>query len=55
MNAIGQRTDVAQSGTAFAAAHTLDWAYNARGELTEEDHSDNGRGYPKTCCGHVSV
>ena len=43
VNAIGQRTDVAQSGTAFAAAHTLDWGYNARGELTEEDHSDNTR------------
>jgi len=40
VNDLGQRTSLSKSGTAFGAAQTLAWGYNARGEVTQEDHND---------------
>jgi len=39
VNALGQRTNVATSGTAFSGTPTWDWGYNARGEVTQADSS----------------
>ena len=41
VNNIGQRTGLASNGTAFATSNTLAWSYNAAGEVTAADHSDN--------------
>jgi hypothetical protein len=41
VNVLGQRTGVATSGTAFSGGYALGWAYNARGELQEEDFGAN--------------
>lgn len=38
-NALGQRTTRSQSGTAFAAAATESFGYNAKGEVTSSAHS----------------
>ena len=35
VNAIGQRTDVSQSGTAFAAARSIQWGYDPLGQVTK--------------------
>ena len=42
VNALGQRTDVAQSGTAFATARTIAWGYDALGQVTKADASITG-------------
>jgi len=39
VNALGQRTNVATSGTAFSGTPTWDWGYNARGEVIQADSS----------------
>ncbi|MFC4991952.1 RHS repeat domain-containing protein [Rubritalea tangerina] len=41
VNALGQREDVARSGSAFTSAHTESWNYNAKGEVVTADHSTN--------------
>lgn len=40
VNAIGRRSTLAASGSAFSAARNIGWSYNARGEVTSADHSD---------------
>lgn len=42
VNALGQRTSVATSGTAFTGASNWDWGYNACGELTKADSNVSG-------------
>jgi RHS repeat-associated protein len=34
VNALGQRTNLATDGTAFASSHTTDWGYDALGQVT---------------------
>ncbi|MFC4992846.1 RHS repeat domain-containing protein [Rubritalea tangerina] len=41
VSALGQREDVARSGSAFSSAHTESWNYNAKGEVVTADHSTN--------------
>lgn len=43
VNSLGQRTGLTTTGTAFTTPNTLAWNYNARGELTTADHSDNAQ------------
>ena len=40
-NTLGQRTNVARSGTEMSATNTIGWTYNTRGELSEEDYGAN--------------
>ena len=42
VNSIGQRINVARSGSAISAANSIGWTYNNRGELVEEDFGANG-------------
>jgi RHS repeat-associated protein len=42
VNAIGQRTNVAQSGTAFAAARSTAWGYDSLGQVTRADSTIPG-------------
>jgi RHS repeat-associated protein len=42
VNAIGQRTALAASGSAFASARSTAWAYDSLGQLTASDSSVNG-------------
>ena len=39
VNATGQRTDVSQAGTAFAAARGITWGYDSLGQVTKADHN----------------
>ncbi len=39
MNAIGQRTNVEQGGTAFSSARGIAWGYDALGQVTSADSS----------------
>jgi len=39
VNAIGQRSNVAQTGTAFANSPTIDWTYDAMGQVVSADSS----------------
>ncbi len=39
VNAIGQRTDVAQTGTAFQAVRGIAWGYDSLGQVIKSDHS----------------
>jgi RHS repeat-associated protein len=41
VNDIGQRTALAMSGSAYTAPPSIQWSYNARGEVTGAAHSDN--------------
>ena len=43
VNSLGQRTALTTTGSAFTTPNTLAWNYNARGELTTADHSDNAQ------------
>ena len=43
VNAIGQRTNLSTTGTAFTSSNTLAWSYNARGELATADHNDSSQ------------
>ena len=42
VNAIGQRTNVAQTGTAFGSVRDIAWGYNAKGEVTKADSTIPG-------------
>ena len=42
VNAIGQRTDVSQSGTAFATARDIAWGYDPLGQVTKADSTIPG-------------
>ena len=42
MNAIGQRSNVAQSGTAFAGSRDITWAYDPLGQVTRADSTIPG-------------
>jgi RHS repeat-associated protein len=42
VNAIGQRSNVAQTGTAFAAARSTAWAYDPLGQVTRADSTIPG-------------
>jgi RHS repeat-associated protein len=42
VNALGQRSSVATSGSAFTGTPTWDWGYNARGEVTKADSNVTG-------------
>jgi RHS repeat-associated protein len=42
VNAIGQRSNVAQTGTAFAAARSTAWAYDPLGQVTRADSTISG-------------
>ena len=42
MNNIGQRTATSQSGSAFAAARSIDWGYDALGQVTKADSTIPG-------------
>lgn len=46
VNAIGQRTEVAAFGTAFSSAKTTGWGYDALGQVTSADSTDNAAAYP---------
>ncbi|MGJ8635073.1 MAG: hypothetical protein ACSHX7_14250 [Luteolibacter sp.] len=50
VNAIGQRTDVAQAGTAFAAARSITWGYDSLGQVTSADSIAQGQ----TLCGEFA-
>jgi hypothetical protein len=39
VNHLGQRTGVNKAGTAFSSTRTIDWGYNAKGEVVKADHS----------------
>jgi YD repeat-containing protein len=39
VNAIGQRTNVSQDGTAFQAIRAIGWGYDSLGQVTSADHS----------------
>ena len=41
VNAIGQRTDLAQSGLAFVSARSTTWGYDALGQVTKADSTEN--------------
>jgi hypothetical protein len=41
VNAIGQRSGVATSGTAFASARSIGWGYDSLGQVTSADSSEN--------------
>ena len=43
VNSIGQRTNLATTGTAFTSNIALAWSYNAAGEVVAADHSDNSQ------------
>ncbi len=44
VNQLGQRTQVSQSGSAFATAQSIEWGYDPLGQVTEADHStDNSQ------------
>ena len=42
VNAIGQRTDVSQSGSAFATARDIAWGYDPLGQVTKADSTIPG-------------
>lgn len=42
-NDLGQRDNVARSGTAFASSATVQWDYNSHGEVVAEDHPTAAR------------
>lgn len=42
VNAIGQRTGVAQSGSAFASSRSVDWGYDFLGQVAKSDSSESG-------------
>ena len=42
VNAIGQRTDVSQSGSAFATARDITWGYDPLGQVTKADSTIPG-------------
>jgi RHS repeat-associated protein len=42
VNPLGQRTNVAQTGTAFGSVRDIIWGYNAKGEVTKADHTIPG-------------
>jgi hypothetical protein len=42
VNALGQRSNVAQTGTAFAAARSTAWAYDPLGQVTRADSTIPG-------------
>ena len=42
MNAIGQRSNVAQSGTAFAGSRDIAWGYDSLGQVTSADSTIPG-------------
>ncbi|MGJ8635154.1 MAG: hypothetical protein ACSHX7_14655, partial [Luteolibacter sp.] len=42
VNAIGQRTDVSQAGTAFAAVRSITWGYDFLGQVTSADSTIPG-------------
>ena len=42
VNNIGQRTATSQSGSAFAAARSIDWGYDALGQVTKADSTIPG-------------
>ncbi|MEP2775034.1 MAG: RHS repeat-associated core domain-containing protein [Luteolibacter sp.] len=42
VNALGQRMDVSQAGTAFAASRSIAWGYDALGQVTKADSSISG-------------
>ncbi len=41
VNAIGQRTALAQTGTAFTGPSSIAWNYDSLGQVTQADHSSN--------------
>ena len=41
VNELGQRVTVAQSGTAFASARGIGWGYDALGQVTSADSTEN--------------
>jgi YD repeat-containing protein len=41
VNAIGQRTNVSQDGTAFQAIRAIGWGYDSLGQVTSADSSEN--------------
>lgn len=41
VNAIGQRTNVSQDGTAFQAIRAISWGYDNLGQVTSADSSEN--------------
>ena len=42
VNSYGQRTGVAQAGTAFTSSRSNDWGYNSKGEVVKADSSISG-------------
>ena len=42
VNAIGQRTDISQSGSAFATARDITWGYDPLGQVTKADSTIPG-------------
>jgi len=42
VNAIGQRTALSQSGSAFAATRSVDWGYDSLGQVTKADSTIPG-------------
>ncbi len=43
VNHLGQRTNVSQTGSAFAASRSIAWGYNSKGEVVKADHSDTAQ------------
>jgi YD repeat-containing protein len=44
VNALGQRTNLAATGTAFASSRTTAWGYDPLGQVTSDSSAD--RAFP---------
>ena len=43
VNALGQRTEVDRTGSAFPAGSVVTWGYDSFGQVTSHDHSDDAK------------
>jgi RHS repeat-associated protein len=43
VNSLGQRTGVAQAGSAFASARAIQWGYDSLGQVTSADHANTAQ------------